>query len=84
MHVSIRQIGNSLGVLIPKALLAEASLSLESGAEMTLEGAAIVLRKPAAPQRHGWGEAAMAIAGAGDDRLVLADTTVQADDEVAW
>lgn len=84
MHVSIRQIGNSLGVLIPKALLAEAQLTLESGVEMTLEGAAIVLRKPAAPQRHGWGAAAMAIASAGDDKLVLADATVHAGDEVVW
>lgn len=70
MFVAIRQIGNSLGVAIPKPLLIEAGLSRETGAEMTLEGDVITIRRPMQPQRTGWAEACAAIAAAGDDRLL--------------
>lgn len=67
MHITLRQIGNSLGVVIPKSFLVETGMSAETGVELTLEGAAIVLRKPSDPPRQGWGEAAQAVAaGEGD------------------
>ena len=37
MHVSIRQIGNSQGVVIPKPFLAQLGLNGEAGAETTIE-----------------------------------------------
>ena len=45
MHVSIRQIGNSQGVVIPKPILTQVGLSGEAGAEMTIERDALVLRR---------------------------------------
>ena len=53
MHVTIRQIGNSQGFVVPKPLLAQVGLDSESGAEMTIEGGALVLRKPANAARVG-------------------------------
>ena len=47
MQVTIRRMGNSQGVLIPKPLLRQ--LGLEGQAEMMVEGDALVLR-PARPQ----------------------------------
>ena len=79
MHATLRPFGNSLGVIIPKSLLAEAELTVESGVEMSWEGTAIVLRKPAAPQRQGWGEAAQAVAAAGDDRPVMREGVTDSD-----
>ena len=61
MHVRIRQIGNSPGVVIPKPVLAQLGLNGEAGAEMTIEGDALVLRRPASPARTGWAEAASKI-----------------------
>lgn len=82
MQVTIRQIGNSQGVVIPKPLMAQ--LGLEGEAEMTIEGDALVLRKTARPARIGWARAAMKIARHGDDQLVMGDFINQADAEWAW
>jgi antitoxin MazE len=83
VHVTIRQIGNSQGVVIPKPLLAQ--VGLENGeAEMTIEGGALVLRKPAKPARAGWAEAAKKIAERGDDALVMGEFGNESDTELAW
>lgn len=83
MYVTIRQIGNSQGVVIPKPLLAQ--LGLDTGeAEMTIEGDALVLRKPAKPVRVGWAEAARKIGEQGDDTLVMGEFGNEADAELAW
>jgi antitoxin MazE len=84
MHVSIRRIGNSQGIVIPKPVLAQLGLSGDAGAEMTIEGGALVLRKPANPARAGWAEAAREIAEAGDDTLVMGEFGNVADTELAW
>ena len=84
IHVSIRQIGNSQGVVIPKPILAQLGLSGEVGAEMTIEGGALVLRRPASPVRTGWAEAARKIADAGDDALVMGEFGNAADSELDW
>jgi len=54
IHVSIRQIGNSQGVVIPKPVLAQLGLDSKAGAEMTIEEGALVLRRPASRARSGW------------------------------
>jgi antitoxin MazE len=84
MHVSIRQIGNSQGVVIPKPVLAQLGLSGEAGADMTIEGDALVLRRPASPVRTGWAEAARKIAEVGDDELVTGEFGNAGDTELAW
>ena len=83
MHICIRRIGNSQGIVIPKPLLAQ--VGLDAGeAEMSVEGGALVLRKPANPVRAGWAEAASKIAGQGDDALVMGEFGNEADSELAW
>jgi antitoxin MazE len=84
LHLSIRQIGNSQGVVIPKPVLAQLGLNSEAGAEMTIEGSALVLRRPASPPRAGWAEAARKIAEAGDDALVMGEFGNAADKELVW
>ena len=82
MHVTIRQIGNSQGFVVPKPVLAQ--VGLEGEAEMTIEGGALVLRKPAKPTRAGWEKAAQKIAQSGDDELVMGEFANDADTELAW
>ena len=84
MHVNIRQIGNSQGVVIPKAVLAQLGLDSTAGAEMTIENDALVLRRPAHPPRTGWAEAAFRIAEAGDDELVMGEFGNAEDAELVW
>jgi antitoxin MazE len=84
IHVGIRRIGNSQGVVIPKPILAQLGLNGEAGAEMTIEGGALVLRRPASPARTGWAEAAKKIAQVGDDALVMGEFSNAADSELVW
>ena len=83
-HVSIRRVGNSQGVVIPKPVLAQLGLSGDEGVEMTIEDDALVLRRPANPVRTGWAEAARKIAEAGDDTLVMGEFANASDAELAW
>ena len=83
MHVTIRRIGNSQGVVIPKPLLAQVGLD-RGEAEMTLESGALVLRAPAKPVRAGWAAAAQKIAERRDDVLVMGEFGNEADAELAW
>ncbi len=84
MHITIRQIGNSQGFVIPKPVLAQVGLAGESGAEMTIEGDALVLRRPARPVRAGWAEAARKIADASNDALVMGEFTNDGDSTLQW
>jgi antitoxin MazE len=84
IHVNIRPIGNSQGVVIPKPVLAQLGLDAEAGVEMTIEGDALVLRRPARSVRNGWAEAAKKIAEAGDDALVMGEFGNAADADLAW
>jgi antitoxin MazE len=89
LHVSIRRIGNSHGVVIPRPVMAQLGLSSEAGAEMTVKGGALilrkpVLRKPAVRARKGWAEAARKIAETGDDTLVLGYFGNAADEDLVW
>ena len=84
MQIAIRNIGNSKGVVIPKAMLAQAGLDGESVAAVAVEGGSIVLRKPAKPVRQGWALAAQSIAGAGGDALVMGEFGNADDEDLKW
>ncbi len=84
LHVTIRRIGNSQGIVIPKPVLVQLGLDDQAEAEMTVEGGALVLRKPADAPRSGWAEAAKAIAGAGEDTLVMGEFGNAEDAELDW
>lgn len=82
MHVSIRPIGNSRGIVIPKPMLAQ--LGLEDGADLTVENGALVIRKPALPGRAGWADAAKAVAMTDDDGLVMGEFANEGDEDLTW
>lgn len=82
--MSIRRIGNSQGVVIPKPVLAQLGLDSKAGAEMSIEDGALVLRRPASPARAGWAEAARSVAEAGDDQLVMGEFGNADDPELVW
>lgn len=82
MKVTIRRMGNSQGVIIPKPILLQ--VGLEGEAEMVVEKGAIVLRKPASAARAGWAEASRALADAGDDALAWPEFSNDADKDLRW
>jgi antitoxin MazE len=82
MKITIRRMGNSQGVIIPKPILAQ--VGLEGEAEMVVEKGAIVLRKPADPVRTGWAEASKRVAEASDDALAWPDFANESDRDLRW
>ncbi|WP_028602296.1 AbrB/MazE/SpoVT family DNA-binding domain-containing protein [Ottowia thiooxydans] len=73
MQIAIRSIGNSKGIVIPKAMLAQAGLGDVAFAAVAVENGSIVLRKPENPVRESWAAAAAAIAANGDEELLMGE-----------
>jgi antitoxin MazE len=80
--VTVRRIGNSLGVVIPKPVLAQVGLAEQ--AELTVERGAIVLRKPRRAARSGRAEAAQTVADQGEDELLMGEFANAGDLELDW
>lgn len=83
VKTTIRKLGNSQGVLIPKPILAQVGLG-EGAAEMTVEGDAIVLRRVRQEARAGWAEDCSALRSSGDDALVWPEFGNADDEDFAW
>lgn len=67
MRTTLRKVGNSRGVLIPAALLAECQI--EGVVDLTVEGGRLVIAPVKAP-RAGWAEAAAQIAAQEEDEAI--------------
>jgi len=82
MKVTIRRMGNSRGLIIPKPVLQQTGLDEE--VELSVEGDCIVLRKPVVDPRAGWAQASREIAAAGDDEFVWPEFGNDDDSDLAW
>jgi antitoxin MazE len=82
MKTTIRRMGNSQGILIPKPILAQ--LGLEHEVEMEIEGDALVIRRPRKKVREGWAQASKSLAAAGDDGLLMGEFGNADDAEWTW
>lgn len=82
MEVTIRKMGNSQGVLIPKPILAQ--LGLEGRADLQVHDGVIQIRPLRRTVREGWAEDARQVAAAGDDAPVWPEFSNADDDELVW
>ena len=82
MRTTLLRIGNSQGVILPKAILAE--VGFERDIDMAVEGGAVVLRNPEGHPRQGWASASREIAAAEDDALAWPEFANTGDDELTW
>ena len=82
MRSTLRRVGNSQGVIIPKPILAQ--VGLERDVEIAVENDAVVIRKPKGHVREGWADASRAIAEAGDDVLVWPEFGNEGDESLTW
>jgi len=80
MKATLRKMGNSQGVLIPKTIVSQ--LGIEDELRMTIENDAIVLRKPQKSVRAGWAEASRRVTEVGDDAPVWPKSTDTIDQEL--
>ena len=84
MQTAVRKLGNSAGVIIPKATLAELGLAAGDTVDMRLEDGCLILAPVKQPTRLGWAEASRAIAAAGEDALVWPEFSNAGDADLTW
>ena len=82
MLTTLRKLGNSQGVIIPKPLLAQVGVT--GAAEMKVENGAIVLRPAKRTPREGWADASRAIATDPDDALAWPEFANDGDSALRW
>ena len=82
MEVTIRKMGNSQGVLIPKPILAQ--LGLEGSADLQVRDGVIEIRPLRRNPREGWADDARRLAAQGDDAPVWPALANLGDDELIW
>lgn len=88
LQTTLRKMGNSTGLIVPKAILDQ--LGLASGAKMALRvESGRVVAEPVAPKRkvrEGWEEAAREIGAAGltEEEREWLDMPSDFDDEWEW
>jgi len=84
MHTSVRKLGNSAGVIIPKAVLADMGLAAGDAVDLRREGDRLVLTPVPRAKRAGWAEASRDIAAAGDDGLVWPEFGNAGEADLTW
>ncbi|MEJ0067214.1 MAG: AbrB/MazE/SpoVT family DNA-binding domain-containing protein [Caulobacteraceae bacterium] len=82
MRVTLRKMGNSSGVIIPKPFLAE--IGAAGAVDMAVEDGRIVIEAEKRAPRAGWAEASRSLAEAGDDELAWAEFANADDELLEW
>ena len=82
MEVSIRKMGNSQGVLIPKPILAQ--VGLEGTADLQVRDGVIEIRPVRRNPREGWAEDARRLAAQVDDALIWSEFANEGDENLVW
>ncbi len=82
LQVTIRSIGNSKGVVIPKIILEQSGI--QQIVDMSVDGEKIILSKPKNAVREHWAQDAQSLAKLGEDKLVLGDFANEEDGDWVW
>ena len=82
MKTTIRRIGNSQGIILPKPILSQLDFGTE--VELTVERGAITLRKPRKQVRVGWEEASKRLAERGGHRPIWPEFPNRVDAKLKW
>lgn len=82
MKATIRRIGNSKGIILPKPLISQLNLGTE--VELTVEEDAIIVRNPKKHPRQGWAQAASHLAEIDDHHLIWPEFANRGDSKLRW
>lgn len=82
MKATIRKMGSSQEIIVPRSVLAQ--VGIEGEAEIIVEKDCILLRHPRQRVREGWAEASQRIAMDRDDKLVWPAFANEVDGDLQW
>jgi antitoxin MazE len=84
MRTALRRMGNSAGMIVPKAILTELGTAIGEDFDISVENGRIVAAPVRDGVRAGWAEAARAAAEAGDEAPAWPEFANDEDDSLAW
>jgi antitoxin MazE len=84
MRASLRKMGNSSGVIIPKPILVQIGVQAGDDLDLSLDGGRIVLAPMKRHPRSGWADAAKSLAEDGDDGLAWPEFGNAGDADLKW
>ncbi len=84
MLTPLRKMGNSCGVIIPKALLSDIGVRQGDTVEMRVEAGCVVIAPVQTHPRAGWAEASQQLVAIGDDALAWPEFATEADADWSW
>ncbi len=85
MQSALRKIGNSTGIVLPRAILGEIGLTTGATLDLKVEGGRLIGTPLRNERRAGWAEAATAIAATEDaDSAAWATFGNEGDADLAW
>lgn len=88
MRSSVRKIGNSAGLILPKPVLDGLGVNVGDPLEITLNGDEVVVKAGKRKVREGWAEAAKQIAAQGlseeEIEWLEAPLTAETDEDWTW
>ena len=84
MKTTVRKMGSSNGVIIPKPLLAEVGAKANVEVDMAVENGKIVIAPLRRKPRAGWAEASRRLAARGEGGLVWPEFTNDVDKNLKW
>ncbi len=84
MQTAIRKMGNSSGVIIPKAILAELKVAVGDAVEMRTENGKVMIEPIRKNLREGWAEDAKRIAAEEAIDTEWLELPNEADETLVW
>jgi antitoxin MazE len=84
MRTALRKMGNSAGMIVPKAILSEIGSAIGEELDIKVESGRIVAAPVRGAVRGGWAEAAQALAQTDDDAPVWPDFANDEDESLEW
>jgi antitoxin MazE len=84
MQTAIRKMGNSSGVIIPKAILTELKMTAGDAVELRAEGGKVLIEPIRKKPREGWAEDAKRIAAEDVIDTEWLEFPNDADDTLVW
>jgi len=82
MQAALRKIGNSTGLIVPRALLAEIGVTSGAAMDLRVEDGKLIATPVAVAHRAGWAEGAAAIAD--EDRAEWRGFGNNGDADLTW
>jgi antitoxin MazE len=84
MQTALRKMGNSTGIIVPRAILSEIGITVGAAIDLRVEDGRLIGTPVKPVLRAGWAEAAQAIVPESEDEAAWRSFGTVEDDDLLW